>query len=137
MRERVIVGRAVGNRAKECDLRQIQLIRSLVEISFGSRRYAVISIHEIDIIEIEFQYLVLAVFLLKVPGNENFLYLSLPGSAVVKKDTSRQLHCDRTATLRDLPVNYKFLGCTNDRLVVDAPVIVIVLVLDTDDRALE
>ena len=83
MRERVIIGRAVGDRAKVCDLRQIQLVGRLVEISFGSRRDAVISIHEIDIVEIEFQDLFLAVFLLKVPGYEDLLHLSLPGSSVV------------------------------------------------------
>ena len=134
MCERVVVSRAVGDRAQESDLRQIQLVGSLVEISFTCGRDAVITVHEVYIIEIEFKDLVLAVLFLQIPCNEDLLDLSLPGSAVVKEDSSGQLHRDRTAALSDLPVHSEFFRGADDSFIIYASVLVEILILDTDHR---
>ena len=134
MCQRVIVSRAVGDRAQESCLRKIQLVRSLVEISLAGGRDAVIAVHEVYVIEIKLKDLVLTVFLLKVPGNKDLLDFSLPGSSVVEEDSPGELHRDRTAALRDLPVHREFLRCADDRLIVHASVVIKVLILDADHR---
>ena len=135
--ERIVVSRAVGNRAQESDLRKIQLIGSLVKITLTGGCDSVITIHEIYIVEIELKDLVLAVLFLQIPGDKDLFHLSLPGSSVVEEDSSGQLHGDRTAALCDLPVNDKFLRRANNRLVIYAAVLIKVLVLDADHCVLE
>ena len=132
VRERIIVSRAVGNRAQKGNLRQVKLVRRLVKISLACGRYAVIAVHKIHIVEIEFKELVLAVLLLKVPGNKDLLDLSLPGSAVVEEYSSGKLHRDRTAALGDLPVHREFLRRADDRFIIHAAVLVEILILNAD-----
>ena len=74
---------------------------------------------------------------LQVPGNEDLLHFSLPGPSVVEKDTSGQLHGDRTAALCDLPFGQCRHECAHDRLIIDAVVLIEVLVLYTDHGLLE
>ena len=81
--QRIIVSRAVRYRAQVGDLRQVQFVGRLVKIPLRSGRDTVISVHEIDVVEIELKYLILIVFFLHVPGNEDLLDLPLPGPAVI------------------------------------------------------
>ena len=105
--QRVIVSGTVGDRTQISDLRQIQLIRRFVKISLTRGSDPVVTVHEIDIVQIEFHDLVLGILLLKIPGNKDLFHLSLPGSPVVQEDTSGELHGDRTSALRDLTLGQR------------------------------
>ena len=105
--QRVIVSGTVGNRTQISDLRQIQLIRRFVKISLTRGSDPVVTVHEIDIVQIEFHDLVLGILLLKIPGNKDLFHLALPGSPVVQEDTSGELHGDRTSALRDLALGQR------------------------------
>ena len=89
--DRIIIARAIGNGAQISDLRQAQLADILAEIALGSGSDAVEAIHEIDIIDVEVEDLVLGVFLLHFQGNKDLLHLALPGLILGQKDRSRQL----------------------------------------------
>ena len=135
--KRIIISRTIGDRAQIGDLGQVQLVRRLVKIALRRGSDPVIAVHEIDIVEIELKDLVLIIFLLKGPGDKDLLDLSLPGSAVVEEDSPGQLHCDRTSALSDLSAKNKLSGGTNDRLIIDTVMLIIALVLYTDDRLFE
>ena len=135
--QRIIISRTVGDRAQVGDLGQIQLIRCFVKISFTCGSDPIIPVHEINIIQIEFHDLVLGILFLKVPGDKDLLHFALPGPSVVQKDTSGELHGDRTAALRDLPLCQRRLYGAGYGFIVDTAMFVEILVLDTDHCAFE
>ena len=137
MDKRIIVCRAVGDRAQVSDLRQVELVGRLVKVPFRSGGNPVIAVHEIYIVEIKLKYLVLVILLFKIPCDKDLLDLSLPGPSVVEEYSSRKLHRDRASALRDLPAHDQLFSGTKDRFVIDAIVLVKTLVFNADDRLLE
>ena len=74
--ERVVVVRRLRERGQERGLRQGQVFESLVEIGLRRRRHAVCLQPEVDLIQVEFEHVLLAHGLIDPDGEDQLLHLA-------------------------------------------------------------
>ena len=110
---RVIVCRAVRNRTQKGSLRQIKIRKLTVKIAMARCLNTIISVHEIDIIQVELHNIVLGIFLFQLHRYEHFLDFSLPVLVCIQINISGELHRDGTATLGNSLVLYDGLCGTH------------------------
>ena len=110
---RVIVRRAVRNRTQKGRLRHIKIRKLTVEIAMARCLNTIISIHEIDVIQVELHNIVLGIFLFQLHRYEHFLDFSLPVLVRIQVNISGELHRDGTATLGNSLVLYDGLCGTH------------------------
>ena len=134
---RIIAGRTIRDGAEKSDLGDGQIFGFLVEICLRSRLNPIISVGEVDVIEIKLQDLLLGVFLLHRDGNKHFLNLSAVGRLKVQEHIPGKLLRDGTSSLSDLtPVPDQRHSRSGNTFYIDTAVGGKVLVLDGDNRQL-
>ena len=110
---RVIVCRTIRNRTQKGSLRQIKIRKLTVKIAMARCLNTIISVHEIDIIQVELHNIVLGIFLFQLHRYEHFLDFSLPVLVRIQVNISGELHRDGTATLSNSLVLYDGLCGTH------------------------
>lgn len=80
-------------------LRQIKIRKLTVKIAMARCLNTIISVHEIDIIQVELHNIILGIFLFKRHRYEHFLDFSLPVLVRIQINISGELHRDGAATL--------------------------------------
>ena len=78
----IIHRRTVWNRTQESNLRKTQLICVLSEISLTRRLNPIISIREINVIQVIFHDILFGILFLKFNRDKNLFHFSLPGNLV-------------------------------------------------------
>ena len=73
-----------------------------VKISFRRSLNSIISVAEIYVIKIEFQYLLLGILLFQLSCNEHLFNLTLPRNLLGQENVSRKLLCYCTGSLNNL-----------------------------------
>ena len=79
IRNRVVARRRFRKSGEHCDLREIQFAQSLAEIGLGGRRESVGPVPEVDLVDIEREYLVLREVRLDLERKQRFIELSRKG----------------------------------------------------------
>ena len=134
MDQRIIAAGIVGNRAQKGRLGEGQFVRVQVEISPACRLDSVISVGEINVVDIKFQEFLLGIFFFQCHGDKDFLNLPFPFDRMRQVNISGQLLGDRTAALGDAVAGYQPFRGPQDGERIEAVVPVETLVLDADKR---
>ncbi len=133
---RVRVRRCLGQARDHRDLRDRELVEGGPVIDLRRGTDAVCALAEENLVQIEFENLVLAEFALDFDGQDDFLQLSLVGLLARQEEVARKLHRDRAATLALFLRTRDFDGRAHDGHPVDSRVFIEAVVLGGDESLL-
>ena len=131
---RVVQGRVGGDAGEQGGLREVQLLRALLEVGAGRLLDPVRAVAEVDGVQVGGEDPVLRPVLLELPGERRLAHLARDRLLVPDVGVLDELLRDRRAALDDALLADVLPERAGDAADVHAVVLVEALILDRDDR---